>query len=624
MSLTSSFRSTFSRMLLVLVIITASAWLYWQLTAKQRETNHVLIALLTPDNISVTNPMVSIWINAAKEDGIWLKAISASSFLRPDLFIQDSDYAGVIIPDSILQSVGPMLLAGLKKYIQRGGKLMLVFDAATLTLSGNYYPLKAPLSKLAGIDYALYDSLQDKTTESGAVIGSRVTLAKLGIPPGKSLPFTTTNPKLAPLEPYAIAGYQYGYLRYSSFITHGDFTGEPLLYTASGGIAAGYHPVGPGGVLFVNIPLGFLGGHTDALLLHSFLDYFARNLLELPTLSAAPDGIGGLIFNWHVDSSAAMASLAQLDAMGLMKQGPYSIHFTAGPDLNRVGDGLGLDIAHNAKIQLLIKRFQSRGDAIGSHGGWMHNYFGRTVSNSNQATMAKYLTMNDQAIQAITGVPVREYSAPLGKQPEWVTAWLEAHGFVAYYFDGNTSTAPTRSYRNGQLFTPKIWSFPIITFGTASSFEEFSDKNMANQMVLNWLDQISDYTADNGTIRTFYSHPPEFLLYRQVIFKWLQHTQQLLNQKRFKWYTMTRVADFLTRRELTVWHILSRDNEQIIEASNPVSLEHLSWELPVARYSRPKIEKGTAVIMKQHNFWQVTADKETTLRFSSHILKKVN
>src|SRR5205085_4401382 len=185
---------------------------------------------------------------------------------------------------------------------------------------------------------------------------------------------------------------------------------------------------------FVNLPIGYLEARTDGLLLHSFLRYFGLRMLAVPYLAAVPDGVGGLVFNWHVDARSSITPLHTLLATGVFDQGPFSIHITAGPDVDAFGDGKGLDIGHNPEGDRLIAEFQRRGHVIGSHGGWIHNYFGEHLSDNNEGEFATYLQQNMDVLQRVTGKPIFEYSAPVGNHPQWVTRWLERHGVLGEYF----------------------------------------------------------------------------------------------------------------------------------------------------------------------------------------------
>jgi hypothetical protein len=605
-----------------LLLLIVGLWLYDTYINAGDDEPDAAVALLIGDDVSSSDPLVTIWTDAAREEGIRMQVVSASGLLRPTMSLKRSDFAGIILPDTVIKKAGAPLLKRLTEYVESGGKLMPVYDAATHTIAGNYFPDRAPLSEMVGVDYALYDSLQDHIGESGYIWGEHADMKALRIPPGKSQALSKLPPNMRAERPETITGYQYGALRYASFATRGNYRGRRLLSSATGGLVAGYHVHGKGGVLFVNLPLGYLKGQTDGLLLHCFLRYFADDILALPTLSAAPDARGGLVFNWHVDSNAAIGPMNDADKLGMMQQGPFSIHFTAGPDARKFGDGLGLDLEHNAVMQNWIKRLKARGDALGDHGGWIHDYFGLNVNDNNQAQMERYLTMNDRVVSALNGGPVREYSAPVGTQPKWVTAWLEKHGFVAYYFVGNGGMAPTRSYRDGKLDTKKIWSFPVLTFGKVASFEEAAENDIPEEDMSTWLQEVSDYAGDTETIRTFYSHPPGFRRYPNAIRSWFAHTADLITHQRFRWYTMTQAADFLNRRERTSWHIEQDGDRCIVEAEHPDDLDRLAWRFPKSAYQRPVLEKGSGSVQDDDKYWLVVANPGKILRISTKRLNR--
>src|SRR5437660_1454634 len=95
-----------------------------------------------------------------------------------------------------------------------------------------------------------------------------------------------------------LVGYLYGELEYPSFQTTGEYHGKTLLQSTDG-LVAGENKHGAGRVLLVNLPLGYLTTRTDGMLLHSFLHYFAEDMLQMPHLANVPDGVGGVVMNWH-------------------------------------------------------------------------------------------------------------------------------------------------------------------------------------------------------------------------------------------------------------------------------------------------------------------------------------
>jgi hypothetical protein len=580
------------------------------------------LLLFVPDGASFSDPKVAMWVDAGNEEGLHVVPMHDSEFLRP---FRRSNFAGVILPDSIHREASDLLVTAIRRFVADGGKLMLVYDAGTLTLNGRYAAGPSRFSELAGVSYGMYDTLHDETTKWSKISGARKVLDQLGVPPGKYFPFrsqTTTSGKKAvaqPAEEGQLRRYMYGDLEYPSFVTSGDYSGDVLLHSEAG-VVAGERSYEKGSVLFVNLPLGYLKGNTDGLPLHAFLKYFAGHLLSLPYLLTVPDGVGGLTLNWHVDSNAGIKPLQQLDSWSLLQQGPYSVHITAGPDAMELGDKRGFNVEHNPVSQALIREYDRRGYSIGSHGGWIHNYFAAHVGTDNPKDLEKYLAWNKTALEQVTGKAVIEYSAPDGNQPQWVTEWLEAHGFVAYYFTGDTGMGPTQGYRDGKREGQNIWAFPILHLDRAAGFEEFDKQQYPNSEVEQWLEAITQFTVDHRAVRLLYFHPPGILDYQRVVQQWLQKTRQLRNEGRFRWYTMSDSANFLNSRKRVDWNVSIHDGRLTLAASHPDSLEHLTWSLSADRYAEPKIMGGAASVVKNHDAWLVVAGKTRSLQIEARML----
>ena len=525
------------------------------------------ILLLLPDNANLSDPKVTVWLDAANEEGLHLVAVHDSEFLRP--FEGETQCAGVILPDSVHQQASDLLVGSIERFVAKGGKLMLVYDAGTLSPSGRYAPGRSRFSELAGLDYALYDKLGDKTFQWSQPTGMKSIVQQLEIPPGKYYPFQAPVRASSAARSSAssthddgdfevqLTRYKYGELDYPSFVTAGNYSGKVLFHSAAG-LVAGEHAYQQGSVLFANLPLGYLTSNTDGLLLHAFLRYFGDHMLGLPRLMSVPDGIGGLVLNWHVDSNAAIKPLHEINSWSLLKQGPYSIHITAGPDDFAIGDGQGFNVEHNRISQELVRRYEAMGEAIGSHGGWIHNYFAEHVETDDPLTLEPFLAMNKSALEKVGGKPVVEYSAPNGDQPPWVTRWLEAHGFVAYYFTGDSGMGPTQGYRDGAREGKNIWAFPIVHLNRAASFEEMTKGDYSSAEVEAWLKAVTEFAATQRTVRLVYFHPPGVLSFHAVFDHWLQETSELKTEGRFRWYTMTELANFLNSRTQVKWEVTNQ------------------------------------------------------------------
>jgi len=580
------------------------------------------LLLLMPDNTSLADPRVALWLDAASEEGLHVEAIHDSDFVRP--FFGQPACAGVILPDTIHTRASDSFIAAIRRFVLNGGQLLLVYDAATLTPEGKYPPGWSRLSDLAGTDYALYDQLHDGTIRWGSVAADRATMQRMSIPPGKYFPFQAT-PTATPTGGASgevesqLRRYKFGELDYPSFVTSGESSGR-VLFRSPAGIAASEHSFGKGSVLFVNLPLGYLKANTDGLLLHTFLQYFGAHVLSLPVLLGVPDGVGGLVLNWHVDSNAAIKPLEELKSWTLLQQGKFSVHVTAGPDAERPGDHFGFDVPHNPLSQKLIREHVERGDEVGSHGGWIHDYFSFHVDKDDPKQLEKFLIWNKEALEAVTHKPVVEYSAPNGNQPQWVTHWLDTHGFVAYYYTGDSGMAPTQGYRDGVREGQNVWAFPVSHLNQDAAFEEMVKDGYPSSEIQAWLLAMSDFAANFRTSRLVYFHPPGIVGYRNAIDNWMRETSRLEKNGRFRWYTMKELATFLNSRKQVHWEALTEGGKVVIEAAHPQSLEHQTWRLQAEKFSEPVVVHGTAQVVRTEDGWIVDAGPGQELRFESKVL----
>jgi hypothetical protein len=439
-----------------------------------------------------------------------------------------------------------------------------------------------------------------------------------------------------PLESYS--GYLLGPLIYPSYVTQGTFgtlAGQQTLATSPQfGLVAGLNPVGAGQVLFVNLPLTYLKGRTDALMMHGFLHYFSRQVVGMAHLSPMPNGVGGMTLNWHLDSMAAQAPTQQLVKLNVFNDPTalFSVDMTAGPDAILPGDRLGWNLSGNKTARQLLKSLDSQGHSVGSHGGWIHDYFGFNATESNQLSSTggacvnpltrtdnylQCLVLNRQAVDAVTGKVGRSYSAPEGNNPLWAMSWLEQQGVVATYFAGHTGLGATRQYREGQLLNPGLWVFPVTPQGLYATFEEFQAYGVPQTDVLDWYKSLVDFGVAQNTSRLIYAHPPGAALWSTVLTDMLAYAKA--RSPRFAWYTMPRLADFMTRRLSVSWS-QSKDAATgltVFTASHPVSLKEMVWRLPRTAYpNAPRIVSGKAVVDgTDPQFWQVKAGAGTQLVF---------
>ncbi len=666
-----------------------------------------LLLLLVPQGQALASPLVTAWIDAASEIGVRMQAVTDPQFrAMGDAALK---YAGLILPDQLHLIADDELLKSIRKYTQAGGQTLLVYDFGAFALDSNSkptYPIpKSRLSDLAGVDYALYHTLREKSTSIGPIAVMRSTIRELQVPPGKSSPYVPTKtaaagnaspadmanaspvgmmpgsylPESTGLLPICSAisnsvaavpanatlptdvldsysGYLLGNLIYSSFVTQGSFNGTTLASSAEAGLVAGLHKVGRGQVMFVNLPLTYLKvARTDGLLMHGFLRYFAHNVLHMAQLSAVPDGIAGLTLNWHLDSFAAQLPTLKLEKLGVFDEGPFSINMTAGPDAVRIGDAKGWNLDNNPIAQRMLQRFVTKGHAVGSHGGWNHDYYGLNANDSNRSTFQPYLEQNSSAItRAVSdpvraylgfrsstpegmpplllpmvqklkgwvdrtyGPPLREYSPPVGNNPAWAMDWLEQQGVVASYFAGHTGMGPTRQYREGQLRNPGMWMFPVTPFGRYATFEEFQTASLPKQDVTDWYRSSIDFAVAQNTSRMIYMHPNGANVWPDVLQDLLAYAKTQ-GPQRFRWYTMTRLADFMTARLGVTW-TEERDKFGVssFEITHSSSLNEMVWLLPKARYAGLPVSKdGSVTVSDQGADWAVRAGNTRRASFTA-------
>lgn len=430
-----------------------------------------------------------------------------------------------------------------------------------------------------------------------------------------------------------ISGYAFGPLGYFNFVTTGTFPGTVYLSSPEHGLVAGSRTYGNGQLLFVNLPLGYFKAiGTDSAPLHGFLNLFAREQVGISTVSVQPRGVGGLIYNWHVDDGDDLTVDMKylLDKTKILERGPYSIHFTAGPDVITFGDGNGMNLNQNKTAQELVKRIGKIGakystgpnalpvkHELGSHGGWIHDYWGDTANEANVPDLTSLLTQNFGAIEKVTGSLLREYSSPSGNTPLWAANWLEQRGVVGTYFAGDIGAGMVRSWRAGARVANKLWSAPVSPLGKYATFEEFEEFGVTDAVSGQWLLDLQSFVVNHRTNRLFYNHPPGAAAHLNPLNALLTRADKLEKSNQFHWYSMAQLADFSQRRVETVWSSSTLGGVATFTASHPGSLKDVTWLLPRSRYASPVLTAGLGKLSSDSKYWIVIAEGGVSLTFTS-------
>jgi hypothetical protein len=193
---------------------------------------------------------------------------------------------------------------------------------------------------------------------------------------------------------------------------------------------------------------------------------------------------------------------------------------------------------------------------------------------------------------------------------------------VAYYFTGDAGMGPTQGYRRGQREGQNIWAFPVTQLDRAASFEEFSGEDISFDMIQQWLEALTGFVVDRQEVRLIYFHPPGILPYHEVVQNWLEKTAQLKAQGSFRWYTMAQIANFLNSRKRVKWILTEREGLASLKASDPQTLAHQTWSLPVDTFGRPVVIRGTVTVSQNGNAWIVDAGEGNRLEVQARISRK--
>lgn len=491
----------------------------------------------------------------------------------------------------------------MKKYINAGGHLLTVYDTGIKDINGRYRLDNGVLDELIGLRTNLYREKRNDTFLNGPVTFEDFkTAAYFGIPKGK----LDTNATLV--------GYIYGELTFpyadNYLVDHKnskvyawgkrhDGTRVPLIV----------HKIfGKGEILHVNLPLAQLKGNSDDLLARSVIRTFLFKMVKIPHLLPSPYGKGGLVINWHIDSNIELIVQPWFLENGYLDPHlKYSMHITAGPDCDAIGDGKGFDATGKGrKIVENLLRFGT----IGSHGGWAHNWFAKNLEEKNLTDneIQTYIKKNDQALSSITGYQITEYSAPVGVFPQPLsTHILKELNMTNYYYPGDTGSAPNRTFYNGKMVSKNIIAFPVMTFDKYASLAELEQAHYTAQKTEDLLIDLIDYTIKNRTIRLFYSHPYDIFegMYQDVMKSFIAYAVKKQEEGELLVETMSYFRDFILKLVSTEKTFSLNADTLEVNIRNTQVLDGIVIAMPKNYQGQRITRPGEKSIFEDENYYYI-------------------
>jgi hypothetical protein len=510
------------------------------------------------------------------ENGIPHAVLSTRDFLLLDSPAAVRSFPVLVFPDRADRELPPQVRDAAEAFTEDGGRTIVISDAGTVQQDGAY--LRTPIfQSLLGVAYAQYDAKRATAYVNGKLrFLSPQSLAAWGIPYGKydsDLQLTT---------------YGYGTESFplpSARAVSTDTSVEAV--TVDNGVAISRRSVGRGQAIFVGLPLGYLKGRSDGFMMQAVFGSLVREA-QLPHLVPAPDGIGRIIFDFHIDSRIESRGIPNLVARHLLRPDiPLEFDVTAGPDRDRAGDGLGLDACGRGRplVQTLM-----RYGRIGSHGGWAHNEFAHDVEAGrlSESQIRDLIAKNNNCLSSITGYPILSFAAPAGvhPQPEMSDA-LASLGMNSYYYTGDSGSSAERPVYNGRFVDPGVIAFPIMPLRDYASVGEFSRHHVAAKDVDHWMQDTLAFTMQQRNIHLFYSHSYDFLdaKYVPAFQHWEDTVSKAIQHRSLSAGDMASSATFF-KRFIQTTASFSRDSSGLrVTLDNPQGLSDVAFAVP--REDRP-------------------------------------
>lgn len=568
--------------IIILAILLYGSYFIYKTYRLSHINEKKVLLVYNPTNLLNNYHILRAYKSVLEEEGVSYEIVSPEILLSLMPGNIATNNRVIIFPDGIVQFLPEELKFWATSYLKEGGNLVIIYDAGTKNNKGIYLD-KTIFTDIVGINYITYDKTGNDAYTKGYIKFTNKGIDLFQIPTGKIK------------EKSLLGGYAYGKLTYpvARNDPHSDIKGDEIYSLAVTEDGEEYPAIiirdyEKGKVLYVNLPLGYLKAYSDDLPLRAVLRSFLLRVVKIPYLVNVPFGKGGMVINWHVDANSDWKSISfMLDNNYLRKDIKYSFHITAGDFRDRPGDGLGFEAC--GKGRQFINIIQNFG-LIGSHGGWAHNWFSENINKGNfgKKEIHRYIKMNNDCLESLTGYTIREYSAPNGVHPQPLKTDVLANlGFIAYYYTGDTGSTPNRTFINGRKVSDKIIAFPIMPFEKSASFFEMKQFNKTEEEVKDWLIETTNYVVRNRTVRLIYSHPYDIPHYPLALKSFLDYIEVLQQEGSLVVDTMDYFADFLLRFLKTMYSFKTAGNKMNIELKNNKGLYGITIAIPKGECKRP-------------------------------------
>lgn len=573
-----------------------------QAAAPPADQNLKVILAYHPDYVTTTPHILPAYESVLQEEGVAVEKMNITKLPAAPTIDFIHQHPAAILPDGVLQYIPEEAAAWLKQYTAMGGNIAVIYDAGVKTKTGAFLN-QAALADIIGLNYITYNE-----NNANAYTYGHVRFTSEANRDFFQIPFGKTTDRLT------VSSYNYGELKYpiaSNKLLKDLPENEIYAY----GITADQqkfplivlHDYVKGKIMYVDLPLGYLKGYGDDLLLRSTLRTFLFNVTEIPHVMNVEQGRPGLVINWHVDSDIEHISLPYLLKHGyLHKEIACSYHVTAGNFFLKPSDSEGFDADHDGKrLVMILKDYGT----IGSHGGWAHNWFSDNVNSGKFKEKEIYDTIkrNNDCLEKLVGYKITEYAAPNGVHPQPVaTKVLERLGMVAYYYTGDTGSFPNRVFYNGEMVSDKVVAFPLMPFGRQASIWEMHvlGKRSVSDME-EWFSSTLDYIVHNRTVRMIYSHPYDTQNYPVTIKNFLDKVVQMKESNEIMVRPMGDYARFFLRFLKTEYNFTSKNNQLVVTLKNPESLDGITIALPKKLYQQPDTNE-TLTLQEDERYYYVT------------------